>query len=94
VNNEPKIITDRSGNKFWYFNGLLHREDGPAIEGYEGSKAWYLNGKLHRTDGPAVEWAKGAKDWYIYGYSFSSKEEWFKALTPEQQINYLWNLNE
>ena len=32
------------GDKYWYLNGKLHREDGPAIEGL-WCKAWYLNGK-------------------------------------------------
>jgi hypothetical protein len=30
---------------YWYLNGELHREDGPAIERANGTKAWYLNGK-------------------------------------------------
>ena len=42
-----------NGNKSWYLNGKLHREDGPAREWANGDKVWYLNGKLHREDGPA-----------------------------------------
>ena len=34
-----------NGNKSWYFNGELHREDGPAIEYSDGYKEWYLNGE-------------------------------------------------
>ena len=26
-------------------DGLLHREDGPAIEGADGTRFWYLNGE-------------------------------------------------
>jgi len=33
------------GTKTWYRNGLLHREDGPAIEHPDGTKSWYLNSK-------------------------------------------------
>jgi hypothetical protein len=33
------------GNKWWYLNGLLHREDGPAIEYTTGRNDWYLQGK-------------------------------------------------
>jgi len=33
-----------SGNKYWYKNGKLHRESGPAIEYSNGIKYWYLNG--------------------------------------------------
>ena len=30
-------------------DGLLHREDGPAVEWNDGYKAWWLNGK-HITE--------------------------------------------
>jgi hypothetical protein len=49
--------------------GLLHREDGPAIEKSDGHKEWYLNGKQHRIDGPAVIFANGDKYWYQNGES-------------------------
>jgi hypothetical protein len=55
------------GSKFWYLNGKLHREVGPAIEGVYGTMSWYLNGKPHREDGPAIEWANGTKSWYLHG---------------------------
>ena len=32
-----------NGDKFWYLNGKLHREDGPAIECTSGDKSWCLN---------------------------------------------------
>jgi hypothetical protein len=50
---------------YWYLNGKLHREDGPAIEHADGRKCWYLNGLRHRVDGPAVESADGSKCWYL-----------------------------
>jgi hypothetical protein len=34
-----------NGTKYWYLNGKLHREDGPAIERPNGSNYWYLNDK-------------------------------------------------
>ena len=51
------LVECANGDKSWYLNGKLHREDGPAIERANGDKSWYLNGKLHREDGPAVECA-------------------------------------
>jgi hypothetical protein len=48
-------------------NGLLHREDGPAVEWCTGLKAWYRKGSLHRKDGPAIEWENGDKEWYLNG---------------------------
>lgn len=35
-------------------DGLLHREDGPAVVCSDGLEAWYRHGLLHREDGPAV----------------------------------------
>ena len=54
-----------SGDKAWYLNDKLHREDGPACEWADGSKHWYLKGKCHREDGPAIERADGSKFWYL-----------------------------
>ena len=33
-----------NGTKFWYLNGKLHSEAGPAIEYATGDKHWCLNG--------------------------------------------------
>jgi len=37
-------LIDRDNDIAWYQNGEEHREDGPAIEGFEGYKEWWLNG--------------------------------------------------
>ncbi len=55
------------GNKYWYRNGKLHRDDEPAIEWSNGAKHWYRNGVFHRDGGPAAEYADGAKHWYRNG---------------------------
>ncbi len=34
-----------NGDKLWYLNDQLHREDGPAIDCASGAKYWYLNGE-------------------------------------------------
>ena len=56
-----------SEEKRWYKNGLLHREDGPAVEFFNGTKFWYKNGDYHREDGPAIECPSGSKLWYKNG---------------------------
>jgi len=63
----PEIIYNKNGDKEWRVNGLLHREDGPAVEMYNGDKAWYLNNKQHREDGPAAIRKNGDKKWYLNG---------------------------
>ena len=60
-----KVVVYDKGNKFWYLNDKLHREDGPAMEFSDGDRGWYLNGKQHREDGPAVERVNGAKFWFL-----------------------------
>lgn len=69
------------GNKEWYLNGKLHREDGPAIEFADGDKYWYLNGSLHREDGPAIEHANGLKYWCLNDIEYSEEEYWNKVKT-------------
>jgi hypothetical protein len=82
------------GNKYWKLKGKLHRENGPAIEYKSGYKAWFIEGRLHRVDGPAIKHRSGSKSWYLAGNYYPNEESWFQRLTPEQQCNYLWNLDE
>ncbi len=61
------LVVDKWGDKKWYKNGKLHREDGPAIEYANGHRAWYKDHELHREDGPAIEEADGSRMWSRYG---------------------------
>lgn len=47
-------ITVKDGSKRYYLNGIIHREDGPAVECVDGYKAYYLNGRLLTK----TEWEK------------------------------------
>ena len=58
-------IINSYGDKRWYKNGVIHRDDGPAIEYWDGTKSWYINGQYHQEDGPAIEFADGTKQWWI-----------------------------
>ena len=42
---KPEMKIDTYGEKRWFLNGKLHREDGPAVEYPVGTKLWYLKGK-------------------------------------------------
>ena len=33
------------GNKFWWLDGKLHREDGPAVEYADGGREWWFHGE-------------------------------------------------
>ena len=64
---EYTVTVDGYGTHFWYLNGQLHREDGPAVEYTNGTRYWFLNGQRHRKDGPAIEYANGAREWFLNG---------------------------
>ena len=55
-------------------DGLVHREEGPAIITAQGTRKWALNGKLHRTDGPAIIYSDGVKVWYLYGRDYDEDD--------------------
>jgi hypothetical protein len=89
---ESKTI-DKYGYKEWRLpNGLLHREDEPAIEHSNGNKYWYINGSLHREDGPAVEYASGAKRWCLNGKQYTENEYKYEMRSRKLK-KLLWNLN-
>ncbi len=52
---------------YWYQDGELHRDDGPAIIEPDGTQHWYQHGELHRDDGPARIWLDGKQHWYQHG---------------------------
>ena len=64
------------GDKFWYFNGVYHRVNGPAVERNNGHKSWCLNGEYHRINGPAVEYTDGTKAWFLNGKIYSESAYW------------------
>jgi hypothetical protein len=57
----------QNGDVIYIRHGLLHREEGPAVEQADGTKQWHRDGKLYREDGPAVERASGTKEWWRDG---------------------------
>jgi hypothetical protein len=67
IDGTTKIEILSAGTKYWYKNGELHRENGPAIEYLDGTKFWCINGLRHRKDGPAAEFVNGRKEWYKNG---------------------------
>jgi len=64
-----------AGKRWYDAGGLLHRDDGPAIEEDDGTRRWYRRGKLHREDGPAIDYADGTRCWWLDGRQLS-RAEW------------------
>lgn len=61
------------GDKFYFKNGKLSRDDGPAVEMSDGSKMWMKNGHLHReNDLPAVIYSNGTQEWFKAGVMIKS----------------------
>jgi len=69
LNSNKNMITCYNGDKVWYYNGQIHRnEDLPAIICANGDKMWYRYGKLHRDNElPAIVYYKGNMKWYNDG---------------------------
>ena len=86
---EYKVKVDANGNKYWYLNDKLHREDGPSIEWTNGHKEWWINGQLHREDGPAIEYVDGDKSWYLNGDSLTEQEFNNRTQTKELTIEQI-----
>lgn len=53
--NDKPAIEYPDGSKYWYKDGVMHREDGPAVL-VKNAEIWMRDGKYHRIDGPAVSW--------------------------------------
>jgi len=86
--NQSICETDKDGNKYWYLNDRLHREDGPAIEFINGHKEWHFCGELHRLDGPAIKYASGDKCWFVHGkYINCDSQKEFERLI---KLKILW----
>ena len=71
--NKPECKTNSFGDKHWYLNGKLHREDGPAVEYANGDKEWWLNDEQVNPETIADLWL--AKNIYcIYNPETNSLE--------------------
>jgi hypothetical protein len=81
--------TDNKGSRRHYRNGLLHREDGPALIYWDETQVWYRNGELHRKGGPAVIYKYGHQAWYRAG---KLHREDGPAIFCEN-VSCLWYLN-
>jgi hypothetical protein len=80
-------MTETDGKKEWRLNGLLHREDGPAVDGPDG-KMWYLHGILHREDGPAVEGVDDDEGGYLNDMFQTEEDE-----PRNKEVYKAWYLN-
>jgi hypothetical protein len=59
--------TDNDGTRRHCRDGVIHREDDPAVIDPSGFQYWSRNGQFHREDGPAVIYPDGSLHWWLYG---------------------------
>lgn len=95
-----KVIWDTPNVKCveYYLDGKKHREDGPAVEWENGDCAYMIHGRYHRKDGPAFyypnsKFVPGCIK-YFYAGEEVSPEDLFEMLTYEEQIQFLFNLDQ
>ena len=57
-----------NGDEEWYYEGVRHRDDGPAVKDRWG-EYWFSNGIVHRNRGlgPAVILKNGDHQYWNYG---------------------------
>jgi hypothetical protein len=97
---KSKLNIDEDGSKYWMLpNGILHREDGPAVETSNGVKFWYINGLMHREDGPGIETSDVCCTlyWAANGIEYTEQEHmikfnWKSKLTIDHHGTKEWKL--
>lgn len=62
----PSRRVGPDGTTRWFRNGVLHRDDGPAVVGIDGNEEWFQDGLRHRENGPAIVLASGFQYWYLH----------------------------
>ena len=80
----PMMTIERCKDRISYYaDGVLHRDDGPAIEHRSGIVVWYSHGVRHRADGPAMIFpalysaatpTSGFHRWFLNGVEYSEEE--------------------
>ena len=81
------IIEWTNGIKEWYYEGELHRADGPSTEYSNGNKVWYKEGKLHRLDGPA-RIQDNKKEYWLFGHQLSKQKYLIKS-TDQRSVDLM-----
>ena len=75
------IVKWSNGTKFWYKEGKLHQEDGPACEFLNGTKKWYLEGEwysqINLNNFVVLDYDKGKYDLI-----------WYKLLDKDKILEY------
>ena len=96
---KPEKIVYPNGTIEYKLNGKLHRNNRPAVMGFNGYRAWYINGKRHREDGPAIVDPNNHIEWWFNGRYYIKGEDYTKyllkhGLTKEISLDNLVSLED
>lgn len=72
------------GVQYWFKDGKIHREDGPAIVS-ANVQHWCKDGKMHREDGPASVFSNGRHFFYINGEEMT-EQEFLERTQPAKEL--------
>jgi hypothetical protein len=87
---------DYQNHSYWEIhhqndNGMLHREDGPAIIHSDGDEFWYKEGMLHREDGASFI-VRNKKTYYINNKRIKVyNDEEFKKFVFNEKIKRVFD---
>ena len=70
----PAVIGFTGRHKEYWFKGLRHRIDGPAIEYLDGDYEYWENGQRHNPQGPA-KCIEGVVEYWIDGRKYANEDE-------------------
>jgi hypothetical protein len=75
--NESTLTIYQDGTQLWVKNGIIHKEDGPAIIYPNGTMMWVVNGIVHNENGPALIRSDGSRGWFLNGqiYKISGPDD-------------------
>lgn len=89
--NRPAVVLHDDGFAWWYQNGKLYRDDGPAFISPK-QIVWYKHDYMHREDGPAIIYKNdylinkhGKYRWYLNSLEYSKKQ--FLQIQGDKIIN-------
>jgi hypothetical protein len=82
----PAVIGFAGRHKEYWFKGLRHRIEGPAIEYLDGDYEYWEEGRLHNLQGPA-KCIDGVVEYWIDGLQYLSEDEYIMKLFEMGYVN-------
>ena len=82
----PAVIGFAGRHKEYWFKGLRHRIEGPAIEYLDGDYEYWEKGRRHNSQGPA-KCIDGVVEYWIDGRKYANEDEYIMKLFEMGYVN-------